>query len=346
MHLHCANAAGEGRRLRASPAPAEAKAWDQLVAATGRPHLLQTAGWASLKEATGWSARRFVLEDPAAGQRYGLAQVLLRRLPLGVVMAYVPRGPLVADDRLAEAVSALRRALAEERCASLLCDPEVLDQAAIQAALATAGVVRSPAYVQPRRTLLFDLAREPEALLAQMHRKTRQYVHRAERAGVATEETADLGRFLRVLRMVAARAGFAVHDDAYFARLVEAFPGRVHLLMVRVGQDDAGALLVVRFADRAWELYGGWNGLHGEARPFYLLKWRAMLRMRALGVRRYDMWGLAEDEALAGVERFKKGFGGEAVTWVGALEASVNPLLYPLWRVAGRGRLARGALST
>ncbi len=343
MHLHRADAAREGRGLRASPAPADAKAWDELVVATGRPHLLQTAGWASLKEATGWSAQRFVLEDPRGGERHGVAQVLLRRLPLGVSMAYLPRGPLVDDDRVAEAIVALRQALATRRCASLLCDPEVPDDPRLVAALARAGVRRSTAYVQPRRTLLFDLGRAPETLLAEMHKKTRQYIHRAERVGVTTEETRDLGRFLAVLRAVAARDRFALHDDGYFARLVEAFGPNVHLLMARVGAEEAGVLLVVRLGDRAWELFGGWSGSHGEARPFYLLKWRAMLRMRALGVRRYDMWGLAEDPALAGVERFKRGFGGEVVTWVGALEAPVNRLLYPLWQFAGRGRLARAA---
>jgi lipid II:glycine glycyltransferase (peptidoglycan interpeptide bridge formation enzyme) len=112
-----------------------------------------------------------------------------------------------------------------------------------------------------------------------------------------------------------------------------------------VGEDDAGAMLLVRMADRAWELYGGWSGAHAEARPFYLLKWRAMLRMRQLGVRRYDMYGLGEGKSdpLAGVENFKLGYGGEVVEWIGALETPVRPILYPLWQLGARRRLARSA---
>ena len=157
---------------------------------------------------------------------------------------------------------------------------------------------------------------------------------------------------MRASAAVAARDAFAVHSRDYFERLLAAFGERAHLLMARVGDEDAGALLVTRLADRAWELYGGWSGAHADARPFYLLKWHSMMRMRALGAHRYDMWGLADrgdnaaggsEDPLAGVENFKRGFGGEVAEWIGALETPVRPLLYPLWQLAARRRLARSA---
>ena len=275
----------------------------------------------------------------------GVAQVLLRSLPLGISVAYAPRGPLVAPERLADAIAALRDALRHERCASLLCDPEVPDDAAVRAGLARIGVHASPVFVQPRRTLLMDLSKGDEELLGAMKKKTRQYIHKAERAGVVTEETRDLDRFMKVLRAVATRDRFAIRSREYYERLLAAFGDRALLMIARLGDDDAGAMLLVRMADRAWELYGGWSGAHAEARPFYLLKWRAMLRMRQLGVRRYDMYGLAEgaDDPLAGVENFKLGYGGDVVAWIGALETPVRRMLYPLWQLGARRRLARSA---
>lgn len=306
--------------------------------ASGRPHILQSRGWAELKALTGWGVRRFVLDG-------GVAQVLTKRLPLGITVAYAPRGPLVEPSRLADGIVALREALASERCASLLCDPEQGPDEAMRGELERAGVRRSPVFVQPRRTLLMDLTKEPEELLGAMRKKTRQYIHKGEREGVVTEETRDVERFLRVLRAVGERDRFALHSREYFDRLLAAFGDRVHILIARVGDDDAGALMLARMADRAWELYGGWSGAHAESRPFYLLKWRAMMRMRALGARRYDMWGLAEgaDDPLAGVENFKLGFGGEVTEWIGALETPVRPMLYPVWQLAARRRLARSA---
>lgn len=306
--------------------------------ATGQPHVLQSAGWGELKAATGWNVRRFVLDG-------GVAQVLLKPLPLGLSVAYAPRGPLVAPEHLGEAIAALREALARERCASLLCDPEAPDDPAIRANLARAGVRASPVFVQPRRTLLMDLSKGDEELFAAMRKKTRQYIHKAERAGVVTEESRDLDRFMKVLDAVGQRDQFAIRSRAYFDTLLSAFGDRALLMFARLGAQDAGAMLLVRMADRAWELYGGWSGAHAEARPFYLLKWRAMLRMRQLGVRRYDMYGLADgaDDPLAGVENFKLGYGGEVVAWIGALETPVRKALYPLWQLAARRRLARSA---
>jgi len=308
------------------------------VLATGQPHVLQTAGWGGLKAATGWNVRRFVLEG-------GVAQVLLKPLPLGLSVAYAPRGPLVAPEHLGEAIAALREALARERCASLLCDPEAPDDPAIRASLARTGVSASPVFVQPRRTLLMDLSKGDEELFAAMRKKTRQYIHKAERAAVVTEESRDVDRFMKVLSAVGQRDRFAIRSREYFETLLSAFGDRALLMFARIGDEDTGAMLLVRMADRAWELYGGWSGAHAEARPFYLLKWRAMLRMRQLGVRRYDMYGLADsaDDPLAGVENFKLGYGGEVVEWIGALETPVRRVLYPLWQLAARRRLARSA---
>ena len=317
--------------------------WDALVRATGRAHLLQSAGWAAVKGATGWVPRRFVIADGA--RRAGVAQVLLKPLPLGLTLAYVPRGPLVEPADLPDAMAALATALASERCAGLLCDPEVAPGPQIEAALARSGARPAGIFVQPRRTLLMDLRLEPEALLSAMRKKTRQYIHKGEREGVITEETRDLDRFLAVLTKVAARDEFAVHDRGYFEKILAAFGDDAHLTMSRVGAEDDGALLAVQIGDRAWELYGGWSGAHGESRPFYLLKWRSLMGMKQRGVVRYDMWGLSDRDGdeLAGIENFKVGFGGEIATWIGAYDRPVVAPLYPLWRLAGRRRLAASA---
>ena len=364
--------------MRARPATDdETRSWDNLLLETGRPHLLQSTGWASLKSATGWQAERYVLEDDR-GPR-GLAQVLRKRVGPSLSITYAPRGPLCDDGALPDAIEALRRSLGRGLVISLLCDPEATASDDLAAELARRGVKRSSVYVQPRRTLLIDLSQDQETMLSamrgptsftsssssadacmtassepkcsarncavrsptkRMRKKTRQYIRKAEREGVATEETTDLARFHRLLRGVAERDAFGIHDLAYFAALVEAFGERLHILMARIDGEDVGALLVIRMGERAWELFGGWSGTHTEQRPFYLLKWRSLMRMQQLGVRRYDMWGLAEGDELAGVENFKLGFGGEVATWIGALETPVTAPLFPLWRFGARRRLA------
>ena len=325
--------------MRARPATnEETQGWGRLMHETGRPHLLQSTRWAEVKAATGWRAERYVYEEGDA--RVGCVQVLRKKLVRGLDVAYAPRGPLVADEKLPEAIVALRKALSRGLTVSLLCDPEAAESDVLAKALEAQGVRRSPVYVQPRRTLLMDLAQDADAMLGAMRKKTRQYIHKAERDGVVTEKTTDLARFHRVLRTVADRDKFGIHSLEYFASLVEAFGDALHLRMARVDGEDVGALLVIRIGDRAWELFGGWSGAHSEKRPFYLLKWHSLMQMKELGVRRYDMWGLAEGDELTGVENFKLGFGGEVTPWIGALETPVTAFLFPLWRFGARRRLA------
>ena len=325
--------------MRARPATSdETRGWDQLMQETARPHLLQSNGWAEVKAATGWRAERYVLEEGDAP--IGCVQVLRKRLVRGVDVAYAPRGPLVEEAKLPDAIAALRKELGRGLTVSLLCDPEAAESETLVKALEDRGVRRSPVYVQPRRTLLMDLTQDAETMLGAMRKKTRQYIHKAEREGVVTEKTTDLARFHRLLRTVAERDQFGIHDLSYFASLVQAFGDALHVRMARVDGEDVGALLVIRIGDRAWELFGGWSGAHSERRPFYLLKWHSLMQMKELGVRRYDMWGLAEGEELAGVENFKLGFGGEIATWIGALETPVTAFLFPLWRFGARKRLA------
>jgi len=272
-------------------------------------------------------------------------QVLLKKGPLGVTLAYSPRGPLVDAADLPAALTALAGALGGERCAGLLVDPEHAPSPELEAALTRSGAHPAGVFVQPRRTLLVDLTKPAEELLGAMRKKTRQYIHKAEREGVITEETRDVDRFLAVLTKVAKRDRFAVHDRPYFLAILAAFGEAAHLTISRVGDEDDGALLAVQLGDRAWELYGGWSGAHGESRPFYLLKWRSLLGMKQRGAARYDMWGLSEHEGdeLAGIENFKVGFGGEVATWIGAYDHPVVAPLYPVWRIAGRRRLASSA---
>ena len=293
-----------------------------------------------MKRGDGWIPRRFTLD--ADGRRAGVAQVLLKRGPAGITFAYAPRGPLVESGDLAPAMRALGSALAAERCAGLLADPELPPSPELELDLRRSGARPAGVFVQPRRTLLMDLTRPSEELLAAMRKKTRQYIHKAERESVITEETRDVDRFLVVLAKVAARDRFAIRSRGYFERILAAFGDAAHMTMSRVGSEDDGALLAVRIGDRAWELYGGWSGAHAESRPFYLLKWRSLLGMQQRGVARYDMWGLSEHEGdeLAGIENFKLGFGGAVATWIGAIDRPVVGPLYPLWRIAGRRRLA------
>ncbi|MBV9614550.1 MAG: peptidoglycan bridge formation glycyltransferase FemA/FemB family protein, partial [Ktedonobacteraceae bacterium] len=65
-------------------------------------------------------------------------------------------------------------------------------------------------------------------------------------------------------------------------------------------------------------------------------QWEAIRWARQQGALSYDFWGIPatdnEDEAMAGVYRFKRGWGGRIVQFPGCYEAVYRPLAMKIAR--------------
>src|SRR5512141_1541099 len=66
--------------------------WNRLLEQESSFSMLQSWEWGAFKQRLGWKAFRVGIEDSGA-LRAG-AQMLVRPLPLGLSLAYVPRGPV------------------------------------------------------------------------------------------------------------------------------------------------------------------------------------------------------------------------------------------------------------
>ena len=97
--------------------------WEAFVEGHPQGHVLQSSAWGELKQGFGWQA-----EMVRAGGSGGL--VLFRRLPLGLTLAYVPRGPLANWNDPAELealVAALDAACRARRAICLKVEPDLPD---------------------------------------------------------------------------------------------------------------------------------------------------------------------------------------------------------------------------
>ena len=155
----------------------------------------------------------------------------------------------------------------------------------------------------------------------------------------------------QLLRLTGERDAFGIHTQAYYDRALRLFlPDQVRLLMAYYQEQPLAGLAVYGFNGQAWYMYGASSNAHRELMPNHQLQWRAMQWARQQGCSQYDLWGITdrdteEGDALAtlsGVERFKAGFGGEVVRFVGAYErAYVRPLHWVMGRAlatkAGHG---------
>jgi lipid II:glycine glycyltransferase (peptidoglycan interpeptide bridge formation enzyme) len=327
--------------------------WNTFVEHAPYRSFPQLWEWGELREPSGWSPIRIAVgehpDQPLAG-----AQVLIRRVPLvGWRLGYVPRGPIGYLDEPAirdSLVAALRDLAPAERVATVKVDPEATADDPLGTTL-LAPPWRSAAKVQPPRTRVIDLALDEDALLAAMRQKHRQYVHKAERAGVGVDQVdpsvdaaAALADFYRIYRHTAERAGFVVRVPAYYERVWRLFApgGHARLFFATLDGERVATLFHFTCGDRAAEAYGGMTDVGAASRANYLLKWEAIRAFRAEGFATYDLWGIAT----GGIAQFKEGFGGRQVDYIGARDLLLRPaqdaalrLLVPAYGIAQRLRL-------
>jgi lipid II:glycine glycyltransferase (peptidoglycan interpeptide bridge formation enzyme) len=318
-------------------------AWEAFLARHPDAHLLQSAAWGDLKTHYGWEPVRVAAGDAGA-------QILVRRLPFGLRLAYVPRGPV--GGWLPSLMANLREAATQAGAFVLKVEPDAPDGESIEAELQRHGFQPSPHTVQPRRTLVVDLRGSEDELLARMHSKTRYNIRLAERRAVVVRPSKDLAAFSDLLRRTADRDEFSVHSPDYYRRSYDAFHPRVEcelLIAEKDGRPLAGLMVFAR-GRRAWYFYGASADEDRSSMPTYLLQWEAMRWARGHGCESYDLWGVPDEpealleaeftrrhDGLWGVYRFKRGFGGELRRTVGAWDFPLQPGIYAAYRIlAGR----------
>ncbi len=327
--------------LRSDPA-----AWDRFVASASAPSFLQATPWAAVKRPNGWRAARIAVDAPAGPIG---AQVLVRRpRPLPAGFGYAARGPVAAGPIDRAAIGAFtegaRAAASGLGIAHLRIDPEVEDpDGSIAAALRDAGWSRAPD-IQPRSTRVIALDRSEEELWADVRKKTRQLVRRAERDGVTVttggaERVPDLHR---VLATTMERVGLPFRSEGFFRDLWSAYAAHDRAMLVLAEADGqvVSASFLVGWGPRIVALYGGTTPKGRDIEAKYALNWEILKRARAAGYRTYDAWGLPTP----GIAHFKAGWGGREVEYVGAWDLVVNPTGRAIFEAAVRARGIVGRL--
>jgi peptidoglycan pentaglycine glycine transferase (the first glycine) len=320
--------------------------WEAFLSSQPQAHLLQTAAWGELKSRFGWRVERVLVGA-------GGAQVLFRRLPLGLTLAYIPKGPV--GDWLPGLLPDLDALCREWRAFALKIEPDLAADAKLVPALRSQGFRPSRHTVQPPRTLVVDLRSTEEAILARMLQKTRYNIGLAVRKGVSVRVWDDLEGFCRMMQTTAERDRFGSHTPAYYRLAYDLFHelDACEMLVAEAEGEPLAAAMVFARGPRAWYFYGASSDRERNRMPTYLLQWQAMRWARARGCASYDLWGVPDAErdrleahfasrsdGLWGVYRFKRGFGGELVRSAGAWDRPYNTLLYALYRllIARRSR--------
>ena len=316
---------------------------------------LQSAMWGRFKSRFGWNAGSFIVDWAGGGEKPLL--VLSRRIAPGITMAYIPWGPELPDgftgDK-AEATAELARALRPcfPGAAFIRIDPPwFVTGNGDRGVEAPPPFKRASADTQPPDTVLVDVTPSEENILAAMKPKWRYNIGLAEKRGVIVSEAGvdGLDNFYRLLTETAERDGIAIHSAEYYRTLFDicrnecgTLSPQLRLYTAEHEGDTLAAVVILFRGKQAVYLYGASSNIKRNLMAPYALQWRAMRDAKAFGCAEYDLFGIPPDEnpdhPMAGLYRFKTGFGGRIIHRPGSWDYPCRPVLYALFCTAERLR--------
>ncbi len=211
----------------------------------------------------------------------------------------------------------------------------------------------APHDVQPRTTIIIDLTKTTDDLLKEMHPKTRYNIKVAEKRGVIVEQVGseNFEEFWTLLEATTERDAFRSHAKSYYQKMLEDHGDaelKIFLAIARVDGRPAAAALMLDYAGTRTYLHGASDYALRDAMAPYALHWQLMQDAKTKGLKAYDLWGIAPTDApnepLAGVTRFKKGWGGEVLRYPQTQDLILRPWKYRIYRFVHRLLVLKKAL--
>jgi peptidoglycan pentaglycine glycine transferase (the first glycine) len=146
--------------------------WQQFVAQHSEAHILQTEEWGRLKAAFGWYPKYL-----ASGKQG--AMILFKKLPFGLTIAYIPKGPIGTD--WGALMPEIDQLCIGQGAVFLKVEPDINDADGALFLKKYRNFMPESRTIQPRRSVVISLQGCEEDWLARMKQKTRYNIHLAKK---------------------------------------------------------------------------------------------------------------------------------------------------------------------
>lgn len=306
--------------------------WAETLKNHPEANFLQSPSWAKMNELIG---AEVITEEFEKG---GRALLIVRNAKRGRYLE-VPCGPLIdwSNKELVDKVfTRIKEIAKEKRCVFVRIRPQLERTDENLKLLKNLGLRPSPMHLAAEHTVLIDLTKSENDLLAEMRRQTRYEVKRAEKQGIVLEISNSekiFREFHTVQTETAKRKGFIP-------------PSLDVLLAERKALGDNAKIYIATTQEKAPIAYGliitcGKEADYYEAASTelnyrlsgaYALIWQVIRDAKAAGYERLNLWGIAPanqpHHRYAGVTTFKTGFGGVKYEFVPAHDLVISKIKY------------------
>lgn len=318
----------------------EREIYDQVV-----QHPLQSWAWGEFRKKTGVEIERVGFFD--SGKLISALQVSFHKIPgFGGTAGYFPKGIMPDEEQL----SAIQQLGKRHGAMFVKMEPNVAQPVggvsafdAIKKFLIAQGA-RPGRPLFTKYTFQLDLTPSEDELFTNLASKTRYNVNLAFRKGVQIfENTTEEGmeRHIEILTETTKRQGFYAHTPEYFRTMWQTLgeSGMLRIFEAVYEEKVLVSWIVFVFNGVLYYPYGASRDIHREVMASNLMMWETIKFGKNNGCRMFDMWGSLGPEPDSkdpwfGFHRFKKGFGGQLVEFIGTYDLVVNTQMYPIFRIA------------
>ena len=319
------------------------KQWDNFVSQSASGSFLQSWFWGEFQASLGNKIYRIKITDK--GKFIAAALMVKQKLPKNYCWLYSPRGPILGpqnwDLKIGQGLfQKIEKIVKKERAVFLKLEPQIEKKLKLK----VPKKFLAAKSVQPENTQILNLKPSVEELLDKMHAKTRYNIRLAEKKAVQTRISKntpeDIAKFFQIMEETAKRNRIKIFSQNHYQKLLDIFAkhGSAELFLAEYQNEVVAGIIVLYFGDYAYYLHGGSLYEYRNLMAPFLLQWRAILKAKKQGKKFYDFWGVAPSNEprhkWAGITRFKKGFGGEEINFMGAYDLVYQPLLYKAYKMA------------
>jgi lipid II:glycine glycyltransferase (peptidoglycan interpeptide bridge formation enzyme) len=266
------------------------------------------------------------------------ANILRHDMPLRKNYLYVPHGPFI---EMANILTGFRNEVREfhtylrglaKANGSVFIKFEPMNDAVPE--LLHAGGMKfryARKMLQPKRTVILDLQKGEDQLMAEMHHKTRYNIKLAQSHGIDVRDSDDAEAFWKLLRKTTQRDKFQSHEKEYYKKLLDLKePLKTDLVLAYYKDKPVAGAIVLINGDTGYYLHGASDNEFRQFMAPHLLHWSIIKYLKEHGIKNYDLWGV-DSVRWPGVTRFKHGFGGRPVEYPGSFDIPLRRFWYWLY---------------
>ncbi len=298
----------------------------------GNISFLQSSEWAKFQESLG--RKVWLLKDD-----FGQILVIKQGLPFNKSYLYSPRTNIrhwLSNDGLAsfrKSLEKIKEIAKKEGAIFFKIEPEIENDLKIREFLESFGFRKSQKEIQPRKTLILDITKSEEEILKGMHQKTRYNIRIAKRNGIEVKSFNFPSQnhfeiFWKLLKQTSKRDKFSPYSKEYYQKMLDL--SFSELFLAKYKNKIIAANVLVFFERRATYLHGASDYNFRNLMASYLLHWEQIKEAKRRGFKEYDFWGINEKK-WPGLTRFKKGFGGKEINYLGSYDLIFQPFWYKLY---------------